>query len=198
MNAPKRIGVFGGTFDPIHNAHIEAARTALEAADLDLVLFVVAARPPHKSRDTGAPPEQRLAMVRAALAGEPRMEACDIEFRRDGPSYTYETLEEIQRAHPGAKLFLIIGLDSLKDLPNWKNPEGVLSRAELLVLPRPANNSGVPRELEGRYTLLPFRENQISSTDIRRRVAEGGPIADLTPPAVVELIEKEGLYAARV
>jgi nicotinate-nucleotide adenylyltransferase len=197
MNAPRRIGVFGGTFDPIHNAHIDAARTALDAARLDLVLFVVAARPPHKAGDTGASGEQRLAMVRAALAGEPLMEACDLEFRRDGPSYTYQTLQEIQAAYPGAKLFLIIGLDSLRDLPNWKNPEDVLSRAELLVLPRPANNH-VPGELGGRYTVLPFRENAISSTEIRRRVAGGEPIADLAPPAVVELIEKEGLYATRI
>ncbi len=97
MSEGNSIGVFGGTFDPIHNTHLKIARTAIEAAGLDLVLFVVSARPPHKRGDTFATAEQRLAMVRAAVEREPKLEASDLELKRRGPSYTKETLMELER-----------------------------------------------------------------------------------------------------
>ena len=196
--APERIGIYGGTFDPIHNAHLDIARAALESARLAKVLFVVAARPPHKRDDTYASPGQRFAMVQAALEGEPRMEVCGIELHRDGPSYTGDTVVEIERLHPGAKLFLIIGMDSLADLPNWRDPGRILSRAHLLVVPRPGNGLVVPESLEGKYDLLPFDETDVSSTEVRGRIQRGASIAELVPPAVERVIRNDGVYHARV
>lgn len=194
MSEPERIGVLGGTFDPLHNAHLDMARAALEAAHLDRVLFVVSARPPHKDQGPIATPEQRLAMVTASLESQDRMEATDIEFHRPGPSYTTDTLTELEGAHPGAHLFLVIGFDSLLDLPNWRDPEGLLEKARLLVLPRPGNNRPVPEHLRGAYELLPFQETGLSSTDVRRRVAAREPVDRLVPPPVLHVIHAQRPY----
>ena len=194
MDRPQRIGVFGGAFDPIHNAHIDVAREALDAARLDKVLFVVAARPPHKRGETVASPEERFAMVEAALGGEAQMEACDLEMKREGPSYMCDTLEQIDSMYPGADLFLIIGLDSLLDLPGWRNPEKITSRARLLVVPRPTDGRAVPDSLQDAYEFLPFEETEVSSTEIRRRIATGENVTDLVPAAVEDLLLSEGYY----
>ncbi|MEA3366078.1 MAG: nicotinate (nicotinamide) nucleotide adenylyltransferase, partial [Candidatus Hydrogenedentes bacterium] len=146
MNKTNRIGVLGGTFDPIHKAHIRIAKAALNQARLDKVLFVVAAHPPHKSRrKLHATSEERFAMVQAALADEPAMEPSRIELDRDGPSYTAETLAILEEHYRGAKLFLILGLDSLVDMPHWHHPEMILAKADLLVAPRPGKYT-IPRE----------------------------------------------------
>ena len=195
MSEPERIGVYGGTFDPVHNAHLSIARAAMEHANLDRLLFVVSARPPHKRRGPYATAEQRYAMVEAALSGEPRMEASRLEMDRNGISYTDATLTELKRVHPHSALYLIIGLDSLIDLPRWKNMPTILELARLLVVPRPERRP-VPTELDGRYDLLPFTKTRLSSTEIRRRVAAGDSIDDLAPPAVVALIRREGIYHA--
>ena len=137
MSDLKRIGVFGGTFDPIHNAHLDIARAALEYAHLDRILFVVAARPPHKTEGPSAAPEHRYAMAAAALEHEPAMEASRIEIDRRGVSYTVETLGQLRQMHPSCELVLVIGYDALIDLPNWKQPDIILDRARLLVVPRP-------------------------------------------------------------
>lgn len=194
MTGPQRIGVFGGTFDPIHNAHLDIARAAQAAAGLDLVLFVVSARPPHKTGETFAAPEQRLAMVEAALADCAGMEASSLEIEREGPSYTAETLMTLKAQYPGASLFLIMGFDSLVDLPRWKDPETILSTAELLVVARPGRENSVAAQLNGKYRVVPFEETDISSTDIRRRIAEGEPVDELMPNAVFDVIKREGLY----
>lgn len=196
MATPKRIGVLGGTFDPIHNAHLAMARAALDAAQLDLVLFVVAARPPHKRNDTVASPEARFAMVEAAVADEPRFEADDIELHRDGPSYTGDTLRDLSARDPDAELFLLIGRDSLLDLPSWKDPDAILSRAHLLVAPRPADGRAIPESLEGHYDFLPFQETDVSSTEVRRRAAIGESISDCVPQAVESMIREKGIYAS--
>lgn len=193
MSDPRRIGVFGGTFDPIHNTHIAIARAAREQANLDLVLFVVSANPPHKRGATLAPPEDRLALVRAALAGEAGMEASRIELDRSGPSYTADTLAELQARYPSASLYLIIGMDSLIDLPKWKSPERILGLAHLLVVPRPGRRQ-VPASLAGRYSMLAFEEAEDSSTEVRSRIAAGEPCDDLLPRAVIDLIQERGLY----
>ncbi len=190
----KRIGVLGGTFDPIHNTHLEMARAAVETADLDAVLFVLSARPPHKRDDTGASAEQRLEMLEAAIEHAPDFEPCDIELHREGPSYTRETLRDLQQIYPGAELFLIVGLDSLLDIPNWKDPEDLLDRARLLVAPREGDGSVVPPLLEGKYDFMPFKESDVSSTGIRRRVAREEPIDALVPAAVARLIREKGIY----
>lgn len=193
MSSPRRIGVFGGTFDPIHNTHLAIARAAREQANLDEVLFVVSANPPHKRGATFASAEDRLALVEAAVADQPGMTASRIELDRSGPSYTADTLDALQQRFPGAELFLIIGMDSLVDLPKWRAPERIVAAAHLLVVPRPGEPA-VPDYVKGKYTMLAFRETEVSSTDIRARIEAGDPCHDLLPPAVSDRIQERGLY----
>lgn len=192
--ARKRIGIFGGTFDPIHRTHIDIARTALREANLDRVVFVVSARPPHKHEATQATPEQRLAMVEAALAHEPSMEASAIEIHRSGPSYTAETLDILAQNFPDTDFYLILGMDALKDLPKWRSPERILERAHLLVVPRDGEAPDVPEQLQGRFQLLPFEPSALSSTEIRQRAAAGDNLTQLVPPEAMDVILKEGIY----
>lgn len=191
----ERIGVFGGTFDPIHTKHLEIARAALQQARLDRVLFVVAARPPHKREAMPTDPEDRFAMVEAAVAGEPAFEACRIEMDREGPSYSADTLEELSRRYPDAQFWLIIGLDSLVDLPRWRAPDRILALARPLVVPRPGKWT-VPAKLEGRFDWLDLPEADISSTEARRRISAGEPLADLLPESVQRVIQQRGIYGA--
>lgn len=191
----ERIGVYGGTFDPIHKTHLSIARAAREFTHLDRVLFVVSARPPHKRRGPYATPEERYAMVEAAVLDEPGMEASRLEMDRGGVSYTHATLMELTSQYPEAELYLIVGLDSLVDLPRWRNAAGILALSRLLVAPRPEPRA-VPPELEGRYELLPFEPTRVSSTEVRKRVAAGEPIGDLAPPAVERVIRERGIYHA--
>ncbi|HEO71759.1 MAG TPA: nicotinate (nicotinamide) nucleotide adenylyltransferase [Candidatus Hydrogenedentes bacterium] len=196
MSKPQRIGVFGGTFDPIHNAHVRIAKAAREQAQLDKVLFVVAAQPPHKSgRTLGASSEDRYAMVEAAVAEEPGLEASRVELDREGPSYTAETLDILQQQYPNAALFLIIGLDSLADLPHWRAPEKILTRAHLLVAPRPGAFE-IPKPLEGGYTMLDIAPIAMSSTEVRDRAARHEPYEELLPPLVGRYVKQHGTYGA--
>jgi nicotinate-nucleotide adenylyltransferase len=196
VSEPRRIGVFGGTFDPIHEAHLSIARAALAQARLDDVLFVVSAAPPHKRHAVHAPAEDRYAMVAAALAGlnEPRFHASRVEIDRPGPSYTADTLRELQAQYPGATLYLIVGADALVDLPRWRDPEGILQRAKLLVMPRPGVELGEAPGLAGRYQLLQFEETPLSSTDVRARAASGAPLTGLVPDAAAAVLNTKGLY----
>lgn len=196
MSDRPRIGIFGGTFDPPHNTHLAIARAALTQANLDRVYFVVAGRPPHKRHETEASGEQRYEMVAAALRGEPQMEACRMEIDRDGPSYTIDTLAEFREQFPDAELYIILGYDSLADFPKWRDPEGILAAAKLLVAPRPEVPKDVPSMLEGRFEWLEFPEIPQSSTNVREQLEEGRRIGDQVPPAVARIIESEGLYHA--
>ena len=195
MTIPKRIGVYGGTFDPIHNAHLEIARAARDCASLDVVLFVVAARPPHKKNETFATPEDRMAMVQAAVVGEAGMDSSALELMREGPSYTGQTLVGLHRQYHGSELFLIIGMDSLADLPKWKDPEPILEHAQLLVVPRPGNGSAPPDMVAGKCRVIPFAETALSSTEVRDRIARGARISELVPAPVETLIHERHIYA---
>jgi len=190
---PKRIGVFGGTFDPIHNAHLAMAQAAMRSAGLDRVLFVVSASPPHKRRGPLAGAEDRYAMVSEALADEPGMAPSRVELDRPGPSYMADTLRILQDEYGDAELFLILGMDSLSDLPNWRAPQDILGRARILAIPRPGHWS-VPESLNGHYEVVPFQETTLSSTAVRARIASGEPCDDLVPPCVVRLIEERAIY----
>lgn len=197
MNSTARIGVFGGTFDPIHNTHLEVARAAIEQASLDRVLFVVAGNPPHKHNATFAAAEDRYALVQAAVAAEPFMEASRIEIDRPGPSYTADTLSALKDAQPGSALSLIIGMDALVDLPRWRSPKRILSLARILVVPRPGDWQ-IPDAVKGHYDVLSFTSSDVSSTEIRRRIAAGESVDALLPPAVLRYIDDRGLYDACV
>jgi nicotinate-nucleotide adenylyltransferase len=197
LNNPKRIGIFGGTFDPLHETHLDIARTALAHANLDLVLFVVAARPPHKKHGTIASPEDRYDMVSAAIKSEPNMGVSRIEIDRAGPSYTVDTMQNLVEHFPGASFWLIIGMDSLMDFPRWRDPQGILKHARLLVIPRPGEWQ-IPDALKAHYELLPFNETRLSSTEVRNRIESGEPLDVIVPAPVVSIIQERGLYGSRI
>jgi nicotinate-nucleotide adenylyltransferase len=166
----------------------------MASASLDVVLFVVSASPPHKQEGVGASPEQRYGMVEAALSGEADLEPCDIEMRREGPSYTAITLSELRTQYPSSEMYLIVGLDSLADIPNWREPEAISRMARILAVSRPGESREVSSSLEGKYDLVPFEESEVSSTEIRRRIGAGETLDGLVPGEVIAIIEEGGIY----
>ena len=191
-----RIGIFGGTFDPIHRTHVAIGHAAREYKDLDKVLFVVAADPPHKDPAGITPAPIRFAMLEAALADEPGLEPCDIELRRSGPSYTADTVKALRRAYPAAEFFLVIGEDSLLDLPTWHHPQEILDGVRLLVFPRPDVVGTRPPDLEGRCEILPFPMSDLSSTAVRKRLLAGESATESLHPAVQKIVNEQRLYHA--
>jgi nicotinate-nucleotide adenylyltransferase len=189
----RRIGVFGGTFDPPHVGHLVAASDVRHHLGLDVVLLVVANVPWQKLgvREVG-PAEDRLAMVAAAVDGVAGLEVSDLELRRGGPSYTADTLAELAASEPDAALFCILGADAAAVFTTWERHEEVAERATLVVVDRP----GSPALIPGRFSWVrvDMPELEISSTDLRRRVAAGEPIDFLTPPGVVTCIRDRDLY----
>ena len=185
-----RLGVFGGAFDPPHLGHLVAASEVAAALALDRVLWVPAARHPFKGGRVAA--EVRLEMVRAAIAGDPRFAADAVELERTGPSYTADTLRELQARHPGAELFFLTGADNLRELHLWHRPDEVVRLARLVVVSR--GGEGVPPD--ARYPAQAVRVTRVdlSSTEVRRRVGAGETIRYLVPEAVAALIERHGLY----
>lgn len=198
MDSPQHIGIFGGTFDPVHEAHLRIARAARDQAGLDRVLFVVSGTPPHKRDEVAAGPEDRYAMVEAAIAGERGFEASRVEIDRTGPSYTADTLRTLREDHPGARMSLILGYDAALDLPKWREPQAILSQADLLVVARPDWRSHpLPPALAGKCRMLEFEETTLSSTGVRDLLASGGCTDGLLPPRVLGVIRQKGLYGCR-
>jgi nicotinate-nucleotide adenylyltransferase len=199
---PTRIGVLGGTFDPPHIGHLWLAALAADAFDLDRVLFMPAARPPHKRRRGMTGAADRLLMTRLAIEGDAEFELTGIELERPGPSYTVDSVEELQRIHgPDATLFLVMAADSLAQVGTWREPDRLLERVEWIVGPRPGND--LPDEgalvrrfgpLASRIHVLSGPSLDVSSSEIRRRVAAGETIRYLVPRRVDELIVARGLY----
>jgi nicotinate-nucleotide adenylyltransferase len=185
-----RIGVFGGTFDPVHVGHLAIANAALESIPLDRVVFVLARRSPLKDAGPVAAEEDRLRMLELAVAGEPRFAVSRIELDREGPSYTVETLERLAGAD---ELFLILGGDAVADLPRWKDPERIAALATLAVAERP----GAP-ERAGRTPVVRFDAPRldISSRELRARASRGRSLRYLVPDPVWKHIEARGLYRA--
>jgi nicotinate-nucleotide adenylyltransferase len=191
-----RIGLFGGTFDPVHNAHLALARSALQDLKLDEVRWIPAGRPWQKASHI-SPAEHREAMLRLAIEGEPRFVLDRIEVAREGASYTLDTVRALQSARAGAEWVLLIGQDQYAGLHTWLDWRELLSRVTLAVANRPG---GVPRPhaevLAHPHRSVPLPMLDISSTEIRRRVATGGDISTLVPAAVAGYIEHTGLYRA--
>jgi nicotinate-nucleotide adenylyltransferase len=142
-----RTGVFGGTFDPIHDGHLAAASAAMECAHLDRVLFVPSAQPPHRPAAL-APADDRLAMTRMAVDDDPRFEVSDLEVKRGGMSYTADTLADLHRDHPNDQLFLILGWDAARLFSTWHEPETVTGLASVVVVGRPGMQSPMPSDLD--------------------------------------------------
>ncbi len=195
-----RLGILGGTFNPPHIAHLICAQEAHRELALDQVLLIPAAIPPHKpvEREPGA--AHRLAMCRLAVAADDRLAVSDLELRRDGPSYTVDTLQELSRNAPHDELVLILGGDIAAGLPDWRRPERVLELATVAVAKRRGTPRGaVDRALGGlpggdRARFFAMPRIGISSTMVRRRVSAGDPIRYIVPDQVLEYIERHGLY----
>jgi nicotinate-nucleotide adenylyltransferase len=190
------IGVIGGTFDPIHIAHLIIAEAAVEALSLRQVVFVPAARPPHKDRDGVTPIGHRLEMVRLAIAGNPRLAVSDIEARRKSPSYTIDTIRELRSgldAHE--EIYFVMGGDSLVEFFTWKDPLELLSACRFAVVPRPgvSLDDADPRILE-RASVVAAPEMSIASRDIRERARLGRTIRYLVPAPVESYIHEKKLY----
>ena len=197
---PRRIGVLGGTFDPVHNGHLYIANALSAALGLEHVVWVPAGRPPHKTGQIVSKDRDRLAMLDLALAGSATDEIDTIDIDRTGPSYTADTLEILAERFSPARLFFLMGEDSLRDLPSWHDPERLLRIAELGVAARPgvdADLESVARQIpavRGRVHLVPTEEIAISSSDIRRRVRENQSIQGLVPASVETYIRDHRLY----
>ncbi|MGB3055849.1 MAG: nicotinate-nucleotide adenylyltransferase [Acidimicrobiales bacterium] len=189
----RRIGVFGGTFDPPHIGHLVAAVDARQALDLDVVLMVVANVPWQKVGERAiSPAPDRLAMVRAAVADRDGLEVSDLEIRRGGESFTADSLAELHRHEPDAELYVILGRDAAAGFSTWERHEEVAQRAELVVVDRPG--PGPMPDPEYRWIRVDIPELEISSTELRARVKARRSIDYLTPPAVVTYISRRGLY----
>lgn len=207
-----RLGIFGGSFDPVHAGHLAAAAACLDAGRVDRVVFVPAAVSPFKLDRHPTAGRHREAMLRLATAGEPRFEVSTEELDRGGPSYTVDTLERLRENHPHDTLVLVLGPDSLASLPAWHRPERIVQLAEPLVVERTglddlrATAANVPAlgRLLGREGLdhvvgSPVRMPPVSvrSTDVRAKASRGEPLEGLVPRAVADYILEHGLYAVR-
>jgi nicotinate-nucleotide adenylyltransferase len=189
-----RLGLFGGTFDPPHNAHVALARAAQHALKLDEVRWIPAGQPWQKARTITAA-AHREAMVRAAIDGEPRFVLDRIELEREGPSYTIDTVNALHARQPQAELFLVIGADQYAGLHSWRGWQELVGRVTLAVANRPGPTPAVhPEVLRFAHRVVPLPMLDISATDIRERVARGVPIDSLVPPAVARYIKTHALY----
>lgn len=208
MAPSSRIALFGGSFDPVHRGHLEVARRAAAEFELDRVIFMPAATPPHKVGKDLAPGSARLAMLERATSEEASWEVSDAELRRAGTSFTVDTLrtlaEQCRAGEGAAELFMIIGSDNLPGLPAWRDVEEVLTLAQPIVAWREGTPEGhlaglagrLPADLVGRLSdgfmrLPPLPE---SATEVRARIAAGTLKDDELPAGVLALIERDGLY----
>ena len=200
-----RLGIFGGTFDPIHNGHLIVAEQVRTEMRLDQVIFIPAGQPWFKEGQTVTDAKHRLEMTRLAVADNPRFAVSDMEIRRDGPTYTVDTLAELRgEMGDGAEFYVILGIDALNELHRWRKPCGVLDLATLVGVTRPG------AERVDRAALDSIREGgsdevvivdgplvDISAADVRRRMANGLSVRGMLPGAVEEYIERNSLYEVK-
>ncbi|MCB2182752.1 MAG: nicotinate-nucleotide adenylyltransferase [Desulfobulbaceae bacterium] len=212
----KQIGLFGGTFDPVHNGHLAVARAVLEQLeDLDEVLFIPSASPPHKPEELISRFDQRVTMLRLALEDNPRFSISTIEAERSGPSYTIETLPLLRKAlGQDVSIYFIIGLDAFAEITTWKNYKDLLAAVSFVVIDRPSHlcsglgqlipgflpyfvkkKDGLWVSSQGRIIVsLAMKPVNISSSLIRKKVQKGESLDGLVPPAVERYIHEQGLY----
>ncbi len=198
----KKTGIVGGTFNPIHTGHLLLGQWAMEEAGLDGVAYIPTGNSYMKDRSEILPGEERLAMANLATSDNDRFCCLDLEMRREGNTYTYETLQELHTVYPETRLYFIVGADCLFTIDKWCRPESIFQHCTLLA----ASRNGMPmetleqkrRDLERRYSadimLLSFPNMEISSTDIRRRCAQGRSIQYLVPDSVREYIRRNHCY----
>lgn len=197
-----RIGLLGGTFDPVHFGHIHVAEAVLDGLSLNEIKFMPAGKPWMKSASNVTPPEHRLAMLQLAIRKNPAFSVSTIEIDRPGPTYTVDTLHQLQQtANTGEQHYLIMSWSTLAELPEWKEPSAIVEMCNIVVLPRPGYNKPDPAVLEqqipgikSKLIWLNTPWMKISSTAIRERVARGLSIADAVPAEVAVYIENNRLY----
>ncbi len=205
---PARIGLLGGSFNPPHRGHVTIALTVLRQLGLDRVVLVPSARPPHKDEGELASGADRVRMATLAVADEPRLEVSEIEFERDGPSYTIDLVRAFrERVPPETRLVFVIGADSLHDLPTWRKAATLVREVELAVVGRPGFDLDAELRRLGevfgaawvaatRERVVPMEPIGLSSTEIRVRIARGEDVTDAVVPAVIEFIRERALYGA--
>jgi len=195
----ERIGVLGGTFDPIHVGHLAAAKAAVECARLERVIFMPTGQPPHRP-PAAAPPEHRLEMTTLATADNKRFVVSDLELRRKGASFTSDTLGELRALYPAGDLFVILGWDAARLFRTWHEPEKVRAMATIVVVARPGSGSPQVEDLEaagfetGDVILCLERTPDVSASGIRQDIKNGRSIKDKVPPAVEQYIAAHHLY----
>ncbi len=198
-----RVGLLGGTFNPPHLGHLVCAQEAYLQLGLESLLLVPARLPPHKEVDEDPGVEHRLEMCRRAIDGDQRFDVSDLEARREGPSYTVDTLEELHSQTPDSELFLIVGADVAAGFAGWRDPRGVLSLATVAVAERPGTSRAVVEDVLGRVAggtrsrFFDMPEIGISSTMLRDRVRSGESTRYLMPEAVREYIDQHHLYGGK-
>lgn len=190
------IGLYGGTFDPVHNIHIELAYSALKHANLSTIIFVPAGIPPHKRGHVFASAEDRYNMLLLAIQNEPKFSVSRFEVDNKNPSFTINTVEHISNIYQNAKIHLIVGLDTLVDIPNWYHADELLEKVHsFLVANRP--NSSIKKispQILSKTIWLPFEPKNIASHQIRLLIQQDKDIKDFVPPAVERYIYEHGLY----
>ncbi len=191
----KRLGILGGTFNPPHLAHLIAGERAVDEFALDRLLFIPANIPPHKVGHEMASAEDRLAMTRIAIQGNPRFEVSDMEITRAGKSYTIDTIRALKEIYKPDSIVLFIGLDMFHIFDSWHESEAILREAEVVVMARPTHDvEAIDSESKGQVKFLTLPLLEISSTDIRERVRLGKTIRYLVPDAVGAYIAEHKLY----
>ena len=199
---PTRLGLFGGSFDPVHLGHLLLADTCREACSLDRVWFLPCGQPPHKPEGTLTPGKQRAEMLELAIAGDPRFGVCRLELERSGPSYTVDTLRQLSDEDPSRELFFLMGADSLADLPLWRAPQTILELATVVAVNRgqcpPPDLGLLERQLgpvvRERLQLVTMPAIDIAATELRERVRSGRSLRFRVPRAVEEYIRRHDLY----
>ena len=186
-----RIGVLGGTFDPVHLGHLVVASEVCAALALDKVFLVPANQQPFKDTTGHASPTQRLEMCRAATAGDDRLDVSDVDLVRGGVTYTVDTLADLGKVYPGAELFFIAGADAIARLSEWRDPERLMKLARFVGVSRPGYTNAI---LSAPHLVVDAPKMGVSSTEVRRRVRTGAPVRYLVPGAVATYIDQHRLY----
>jgi nicotinate-nucleotide adenylyltransferase len=198
MNDGMKVGIFGGTFDPIHFGHLLLAEQAREAASLHEIWFIPAGEPPHKQGKPVTPAMERKKMVELAIEGHPQFKVNPIELMRSGPSYTVDTIMELKKQNPHVEFFLLVGADMVKNLPKWYKIKEIIQNVQVIGLGRPGfDHDALPEYIEERLMWIPDAvETNISSSIIRERLMLNRSARYLVPDSVYKYIKEQGLYGS--
>ena len=191
----KRLGILGGTFDPIHSGHLILAEQIKEELKLQKVIFIPSANPPHKENHPISSAKDRLQMVKLAIEDNPDFIISDLELKREGKSYTIDTLSRLTKLYKGSEFFFLLGSDVVEELPTWKEPDKIFQKVKVVIALRPGFDRINPEDRFVKKSLLiPINGLNISSTQVRERIRQGKSIRYLVPAGVEEFIQSKNLY----